>query len=203
MLDLRHDLKSRRHNPLRLDVSHADWIETTSPAHTCAASANSVCRLLPGSVRCEPRRRWRRGATKRFVAPRRQPRDQEKPAASRCSHDRRSARWSCRWGLNPWSPHYQCGALPLSYGSSLASQTADNEPSTPQNPLPVIHIPADTRADGRGGSARLPSLLPSEGCRIELISGVSRGADISLVIARHRPMTSGQRPGWVCGLSPG
>jgi hypothetical protein len=46
-------------------------------------------------------------------------------------------------------------------------------------------------------------LLPSEGCRIELISGVSRGADISLVIARHRPMTSGQRPGWVCGLSPG
>jgi hypothetical protein len=25
--------------------------------------------------------------------------------------------WSCRWDLNPWSPHYQCGALPLSYGS--------------------------------------------------------------------------------------
>jgi hypothetical protein len=33
--------------------------------------------------------------------------------------------WSCRWDLNPWSPHYQCGALPLSYGSPVRDGVPD------------------------------------------------------------------------------
>ena len=54
-------------------------------------------------------------------------------------------RWSCRWDLNPWSPHYQCGALPLSYGSRPITEgrTRPAEPPAANNPLLRANIPAD------------------------------------------------------------
>ena len=68
--------------------------------------------------------------------------------------------WSCRWGLNPWSPHYQCGALPLSYGSLRPRRgmpAVSGRSPTASNPLHAADFPSsqhDGRTRRRLGGAR-------------------------------------------------